>query len=59
MDVTETMLQVIRSSAELRRLLTGSRMALFNEEKIVANVVKPMSIDIGGEYLVAAFGLRR
>ena len=53
------MLQVIRSSAELRRLLTGSRMALFNEEKIVANVVKPMSIDIGGEYLVAAFGLRR
>uniref|UniRef100_A0A0P4W5N0 pyridoxal 5'-phosphate synthase n=1 Tax=Scylla olivacea TaxID=85551 RepID=A0A0P4W5N0_SCYOL len=41
------MLRTIRSSAVLRRL-TGSRMALFNEEKIIADVVKPMSIDIGG-----------
>ncbi|XP_045128998.1 pyridoxine/pyridoxamine 5'-phosphate oxidase-like isoform X2 [Portunus trituberculatus] len=41
------MLQAIRSSAVLRRL-TGSRMALFSEEKIIADVVKPMSIDIGG-----------
>ncbi|KAK8374978.1 hypothetical protein O3P69_019955 [Scylla paramamosain] len=41
------MLRTIRSSAVLRRL-TGSRMALFNEEKIIGDVVKPMSIDIGG-----------